>query len=81
MQQNAGVSYELTLSEKRWYRQQQDLYDHVIKLTEKYNNATSNNYKNKLLEELLEHMPLDNHLFSDVKEALARNMGCALLLP
>ena len=53
----------------------------LIRLLGPYNNRVHNRYKNKLPGDSPELMPLDCHLFSDIREGLARNVAYSFFLP
>jgi hypothetical protein len=56
-------------------------YDRFIKLEGKWNKKAPDYYKNKLPGDSPELMALDNHLFSDIKEGVARNIAMSFHLP
>lgn len=55
--------------------------DHFIQIRGKYNEGVSDYYKNSLPGDSPELMPLDNHLFADVKEGVAQNVAFSFFLP
>lgn len=56
-------------------------FDRVIKLEGTYSDSVHPRYKAKLPGDSPELMPLDCHLFADIKEALARNIALSFWLP
>jgi hypothetical protein len=50
-------------------------YDCIIKIVGKDNNKVHKRYQNRLPGDSPELMPLNNHLFADIKEALGNNIG------
>ena len=54
--------------------------DRFIRLRGKYNEMVSKSYKNGLPGDSPELMPLDCHLFSDIKEGVARNVAFSFFL-
>jgi hypothetical protein len=50
-------------------------YDRLIKLEGKYNEGISKRYQHKLPGDSPELMPLDCHLFADLREGLGRNVA------
>jgi hypothetical protein len=54
--------------------------DRFVRLQGEYNDMVSNRYKNTLPGDSPELMPLDNHLFADIREGVARNVGFSFFL-
>ena len=56
-------------------------FDHVIKIVGKENNSkVHKRYQNRLPGDSPELMPLDNHLFADIREALGKNIALSYWL-
>lgn len=55
--------------------------DRFIKIRGSYTDKVANHYKDTLPGDSPELMPLDCHLFSDVKEGVARNVGFSFFIP
>ena len=55
--------------------------DRFIRLRGKYNDSVSTYYKKSLPGDSPELMPLDSHLFSDIKEGVSRNVAFSFFLP
>ena len=56
-------------------------FDRFIKIEGRFNRGLDNRYKNCLPGDSPELMPLDCHLFADIKEALARNVAYSFWMP
>ena len=54
--------------------------DRFLRLRGKYNDGISRYYRNSLPGDSAELMPLDNHLFSDVKEGVSKNVAFSFWL-
>ena len=50
-------------------------FDRIIKIVGENNNKVHKRYQNRLPGDSPELMPLDNHLFADIREALGGNIG------
>lgn len=55
--------------------------DRFLRIRGQYNDGLTPYYKNSLPGDSPELMPLDSHLFSDIKEGVARNVAFSFFLP
>ena len=56
-------------------------FDRIIKIVGENINKVHKRYQNRLPGDSPELMPLDNHLFADIKEALGKNIGMSRWMP